>query len=137
MSDSPPLKKRGAPKGNANALKHGYYSPRFRPPTNPSTSDTALAAQIDLLLLYIHQVRLIAEEIETADGLLGIYRILAFSMASLNRLLRAYQRISGTQMEKSNTTSTVVETLYQIYLENLSAPPAQPPSPEPSTPPAP
>ncbi len=121
MSDSPPPKKRGAPIGNANALKHGYYSPRFRPPTIPSPDYNALTAQIDLLLLYIHQVRLIAEEIETAEGKLGLYRVLAFAMSSLNHLLRAYQRICGTQMEKSNTTSSVAQTLYLIYLQYLSA----------------
>jgi hypothetical protein len=134
---SNPPKKRGAPKGNTNALKHGYYSPRYRPPTNPSPDDTAIAAQIDVLVLYIHQVRLIAEEIESAEGKLGFYRILAFAMSSLNRLLRAQQRVSGTQLEKANLASSLDEVFYQNYLQALTADLTLPSSSEPPSPPAP
>jgi hypothetical protein len=118
---APPRKKRGAPVGNTNALKHGFYSPRYRPVGSPMYDDSGLLDQIAVLSLYIHQVMLLSEEIHSIKDSLGIFRALSYSMACLNRLLRAQQLVSGGSQEEVNILrSSLSRILDQIYLDKLA-----------------
>ncbi len=122
MSDTP--KKRGAPPGNTNALKHGYYSPRFRPSSSAGVSNANLSdlpAQIDLLRAYIRQVKDLSAQMDEIHDELGLLRVLSLAMSSLNHLLRVQQRLSGTAQEKAMLRNVLSQALDDLYAQRSAA----------------
>src|SRR5512146_2641399 len=87
----PSPRRRGAPLGNTNALKHGFYSRRFKR-TDIKDLDacefSGLKDEITMLRVYIRRV------IEMSNGMQDFYeamtllRVLCLASDSLTRLLK-------------------------------------------------
>lgn len=91
MPDPSPPRRRGAPPGNTNALKHGYYSARFapRPPAAPiDLKASGLTDEIDLLRAYLRRViHLSASQSSLSDDL-ALLRVASLAANTLGRLVR-------------------------------------------------
>jgi hypothetical protein len=100
----------GAPKGNHNALKHGFYSTRFsasgQPPSRalasgpsdePNTLD--LSDEITLLRLSIARVVNLTPPEETLDSARETLRLLCLASTAISRLVRAQYLIHGQEGE--------------------------------------
>jgi len=111
---SPP-RKRGAPPGNTNALKHGYYSQQLRrahlPDDDPSNL-IDLKEEIALLRCFIRH--LLDLGLKTRDFQEGadILRVLSMGVSSLSRLIRIQHWISPVENEFSQA---IKEALKQTH----------------------
>jgi hypothetical protein len=134
----PPKKKRGAPPGNTNALKHGYYSPRFGPASrrHPQNIDpTGVADQIDLLRVYIFHIKELSEQINNVRDQAGLLHALTLAMASLIRLLRLQRILPGDMDTKETARHAIFQVLSEMSAqyaaplssERSSSPPGPPP----------
>lgn len=90
-------KRKGAPYGNTNALKHGFYSQRFhRVDGEAGAHPEGLAEEIKMLRVLIRLVHknVLAEEpdSETLCKLLGM---ISLSTYRLSRLLEAQKNLVG------------------------------------------
>ena len=88
----------GGQPGNTNAIKHGFYSPRFREkqadtPQKPMSTD--IRDEIEMLRESIRRIVNMSEYIESLDDALHFVRILALASTTLSRLVRT-QQIMGT-----------------------------------------
>jgi hypothetical protein len=122
-ADQPPEKprRRGAPPGNQNALKHGFYSARFNKSELKdynSADFTGLAQEIALLRLYIRRV---VDLGVTSNGLslsIDLLRALSLAVTSLTRLLKAQSLLS-------NIDADITQSILEVYEElNGSTPSA-------------
>ncbi len=131
--DRPPRrKKRGAPLGNTNALKHGGYSRRFRSSSSGSFENTNLSdlpGHIYFLKAYIREVRQLSAQMEAAQDENGSLRSLDLAMQSLDRLLRMYQRIPGSAREKAALRSALVKGFSDFYEQRSAAHSSSPGAP--------
>jgi uncharacterized protein YjcR len=129
LTDNPtPPKKRGAPPGNTNALKHGYYSRSQRAAFSPpELADPAgFADQIHLLTFYIRQVKDSSEQIDSAKNLneaISTLRVLTLSMASLHRLLRMHHNLLGTVDQKDANRRAIIAAFDARFGELTDAAP--------------
>ena len=102
---STPSRRRGAPPGNLNALKHGFYSRQLRllrgasvviensnraddPTEETASARTGLEDEITLLRVYIRRVVELGAGTEDIFAALGILRVLSLAVATLNRLVK-------------------------------------------------
>jgi hypothetical protein len=86
-------RRRGAPLGNLNAVKTGFYSTRFKKSERSAIEKgnfTGLVEEIALLRLYIHRV--VAESLQIDDFVchLEVLRVLSLASSSLSRLLKIH-----------------------------------------------
>ncbi len=79
---------RGAPPGNTNALKHGYYSERFNGPDLSEFDFSNLQEEITLVRLSLHQLCAYKSEITTLQEASAFLRLVCTGVATLNRLMR-------------------------------------------------
>ena len=101
-SPSPPPpqakpRRRGAPKGNHNAVKHGFYARQFnQQETSDLSSTEPLALQDEILMLRVFMRRIIerSSEAVTLQDNLEVVRVLSLATFSLTRLIRTQLFIS-------------------------------------------
>ena len=90
MSSNPSPRRRGAPPGNLNALKHGFYA-RNRKPVGGKDLVAAeffgLEEEIAMLRAFIRQVYATGIETNTFSESRALLRVLCLASGSLNRLL--------------------------------------------------
>jgi hypothetical protein len=83
--------KRGAPLGNKNALKHGFYSRDYRA-TDHTSLETAdqhgLAEEISLVRLHLRNLSEHARNASTLAEYLDVLRVMGFYLAQLNHLVK-------------------------------------------------
>ncbi|MCJ7624617.1 MAG: hypothetical protein MUO76_14040 [Anaerolineaceae bacterium] len=90
-------KRKGAPPGNTNALKHGFYSQRFRQmDDNAETHPEGLAEEIKILRVLIRLVNknVLAGEPDS-DTLCKLLGMISLSTYRLSRLLEAQKNLVG------------------------------------------
>ena len=107
---------RGAPPGNTNALKHGFYSRLFRQAvrkTFDNTEFTGLQEEIDLLRLYTHRVLEMGKDTGNLEEAANLLRVLALASTSLARMVR-------TQHILARSGATTDEIFHQALLEALT-----------------
>ena len=82
---------RGAPPGNKNALKHGFYSrglPKSDLQDLQSVDTKGLGDEIGLLRLQIRDLYLHARNAPTLEEYLDINRVINLCLSNLNRLVK-------------------------------------------------
>ena len=110
-NENPQPRRRGAPEGNLNALKHGFYSRRFR---NGELDDLlrqppeALQDEIAMLRIINRRVVDMAEEGKSADEILEFYNFIALTSMRLSTLLRT-QKLLLTGDKTANDLLTALE----------------------------
>jgi hypothetical protein len=114
---SSPRKPRGAPPGNLNAIKHGFYSKQFRKNDLADlelTDFTGLLDEIKLLRVYIRRVVELGRDTNDLAEALTILRVLCLASASLNRLLKTQRLL----VEPADETSDMIQqALHEIAIE--------------------
>lgn len=90
-------RKRGAPPGNLNALKHGFYSRQLKPmrkdgPIDSGAADALnLGDEIAMLRLFIRRVIHMGAEVEDLEAAIALLRVLCLATTTLTRLLKTQQ----------------------------------------------
>lgn len=102
-----PQSKRGAPPGNLNALKHGFYSSKIRKASDcadvAAHNFTGLAEEISLLRIYIRRVIQQSEDYNgDLEVSLIILRALCLANASLARLIKVQHFLGSNDNEWVN-----------------------------------
>lgn len=111
---------KGAPRGNMNALKHGYYSRRFRQPETSDLervkSEEGLAGEITLLRILIRRVFEAAhEEADNLDTWVKALKTLGTGFARLATLLKAQRDLHGG--EDSELAAVLNRALSEVTQE--------------------
>ena len=95
MNESPP-KKRGAPLGNKNALKHGFYARQYKPVDQQdldSLPSFSLTDEIDLVRVNIRRLLDSGQTVSTFSETLDLVRALTLATANLTRLMRTHNEL--------------------------------------------
>jgi hypothetical protein len=104
-------RRRGAPPGNANALKHGFYSPRFNAgelrdlDTFPANN---LQDEILMLRVFIRRVLDRSDQLDSPNDYISMLRALSLATRSITSLLRAHQLLGGDTNEISKLLSQAI-----------------------------
>ena len=105
----PERSRRGAPKGNKNALKHGYYSQAFN---KAEKLDFNLAAGLEGIT---EEIALLRFEIKKAVSTGDINHLVPLSKAAyaLEKLIRTHHKIF---LEKQESLNTAMENVIRRVL---------------------
>jgi hypothetical protein len=127
---------RGAPPGNLNALKHGFYARQFKKADLAGLEECdfdGLKDEIAILRVYIR--RLIQQSSDTTDlyETAGILRILCLAASSLTRLIKTQHfLVSGGENPLMRDLRRALEEVGQ-EIENGTFPSQLPRPPSPPT----
>lgn len=102
MPPEPPKRRRGAPRGNKNALKHGFYSRQFNKAdlVDLEAADIlGLEDEITMIRVYIRRVIQLGNDVNDLPQAISLLRVLCLASASLMRLLKT-QQLLGIQTDK-------------------------------------
>ncbi len=117
--------RRGAPKGNANALRHGFYSRQFKTIIQQDLDGhkfTGLSDQITLLRVFIRQtIELIGQPKDVKEALDGLHS-LSSGFFSLSRLVRTHHIISLA----GDGTNSLLDRAIDEVLKEMEAEDSQP-----------
>ena len=97
LPNTPP-RRPGAPLGNTNALKHGFYSRRFRKSELTdleAASFTGLSEEIAMLRVCIRRVIEWGRHIESFPDALSFLRVISLAAASLSRLVHTQKALTS------------------------------------------
>jgi hypothetical protein len=103
---------RGAPKGNLNALKHGFYSRLFHNDEIGDLSsdpDTSLEHEITLLRVMIRRTMLLADGIEDLREATRVLDALGAAAGRLSNLLRAQKSLNNDRSQLADEISTAIQ----------------------------
>jgi len=119
-------RRRGAPTGNVNALKHGYYARQIPAPANPAYPVPSLEAEIQLLRSFLHRVSTLAAQTSCLElpQAAALLRVISLAVASLSRASLAQLYLAQSLPSNSSPPQPTP----------ASAPPSNPPSLSPSCP---
>lgn len=115
-------RRRGAPPGNANALKHGFYSPRFKSgelrdlDAFPANN---LQDEILMLRVFIRRVLDRSDDMENTADYISMLRALSMATRSITALLRVHRLLGGDTNELSMFLS---QAITEVNQELRSAP---------------
>ena len=127
--DTPPTtpRHRGAPRGNANALKHGYYTTRFKRADEKAYQSfdfAGLTEEIALLRLYIRRVVELGAATDELHESINLLRALSLALASLNRLVKTQVLLAGSDDEISIAIRQALDELTGALPPPGTRPPA-------------
>ncbi len=136
----PSPRRRGAPIGNFNGFKHGFYSTRTE--KRPSSTDDAtilksLADEIALIRLFTQRLVESCQPSADHSQLTETLRILCLASTTITRILRVHYLITDTEeIQDQDIKAAMLEA--NARLTAKSSPPLQPASILPAgSPPAP
>jgi hypothetical protein len=101
-------RRRGAPPGNLNALKHGLYSKFFRDADLDqlhASEEQDVSQEIELLRLIIQRTTERSADAQTFDDQLRFLRILAYATSQLTHLLNIQKAYRKAQRSKETDAS--------------------------------
>lgn len=108
----------GAPKGNLNALKHGFYTCRFQRDELRSldaNSPKGVSEEIAMLRLLIRRQVAYTNELQHFSEYDQAMRTLCFTLLTLNRLLRTQLIIGDSRYNEFN--ASIDEALKRLATE--------------------
>jgi hypothetical protein len=129
---------RGAPKGNLNALQHGFYTRRIKKSHLTGVESTDVSGLIEeIALIRVFTRRLIESCTPEADAyeLAEILRILCLASSTISRVVRTQCLITATGTSLDDEIAEAIRQVNYELLRNL--PPSVPDdasSPHPDTP---
>jgi hypothetical protein len=126
--------KGGAPRGNTNALKHGFYSPRFQNKDLQSLSSyefRGLEEEIGLVRLAMKNVCDAFADENTKEESAHFLMLACTASATLNRLIRTQ---AALKLDDAIVASALSEALEQVLEEMRADPEPGKPAPIPRFP---
>jgi hypothetical protein len=110
--DGDPHPKRGAPKGNNNALKHGFYSRKI-PVTDlaglDQTLSTNLEDEIEVMRIFMRRVVELGSKTSDLEKTINLLRILTFASMGINRLVRTQITLANPSNEANLLQAALAE----------------------------
>ena len=91
-----PARPRGGQPGNTNALKYGFYSPRFRQADLADLDQcqfSGLQDEITMLRVYTRRVIELSPDIDDLETAISLLRALSLAAIAMTRLIRTQQSI--------------------------------------------
>jgi hypothetical protein len=120
----PPTKNHsGAPLGNINALKHGFYTRRIKKHDLSGVESTdvkGLAEEIALIRIFTRRLIESCDPEADAYELAGILRILCLASTTITRILKAHYLLSTIN---DNFSQELDEAIRQVQEEWAKNPP--------------
>ena len=110
-----PRRRRGAPPGNINALKHGFYTRRLPASQLRGLEDhsfSGLSEEIAVLRLFIRQLVEHQPKVLTVDQAASYLRVISLALISLTRLIRT-QHLVGDDDSIGNALTQALEEIRQ------------------------
>lgn len=113
-------RKRGAQPGNLNALKHGFYSRRFREleleDLDAALAD-GLANEIALLRVAMRRLFELADEdnARDLDNVIRVTNTIALTAAKLSGLMRTQHMLGGDQ--ETETAAAISQAIREVLKE--------------------
>ncbi|RPI23015.1 MAG: hypothetical protein EHM70_23070 [Chloroflexota bacterium] len=98
-------RKRGGQPGNANALKHGFYSRRFKSgevQDLETANPNGLKDEIAMLRVATRRVMDLADGLDTLDEAIVVLRALGLAASRLAGLLKTQKALSGPAGDGAN-----------------------------------
>jgi len=117
-------RRRGAPPGNLNALKHGFYSHLFRKielGDLQALPMEGLEDEIGMLRVLIRRVMELAQDVQDLDQALRLLSTLSLATANLSRLVKTQHLLSTSFSEFDATVDEVISELVQNWRQAASA----------------
>ena len=117
-------RRRGAPPGNLNALKHGFYSHLFRKIELGDLQALPLEGlqdEIGMLRVLIRRVMELAQDVQDLDQALRLLNTLSLATANLSRLVKTQHLISTDFSEFDATVDDVISELVENWRQAKSA----------------
>ena len=96
MTEPCSKKKRGAPPGNKNAYKHGFYARQYQPVDNQDLENMpsfSLTDEIDLLRVNIRRLLENSQSVSSFSDTLNLVRTLTLAATCLTRLMRTHNDV--------------------------------------------
>lgn len=122
-------RRRGAPRGNKNALKHGFYARQFRPADVKDLDAHDFQGLSDEITLQRVVIRRLYEQTFAAESIaetLPLFRLLTFATLALTRLVRAQHILhppgADTQAAIQQAIADVLAELQSNESEALADP---------------
>ena len=109
---SPPLRRPGAPLGNCNALKHGFYSRRFKEAELDAVHKAGFLSLADEIRALRRSVHAAVESSQSGDpefDLLTLGGRLCVALISLDRLIRTHHLLATNKDVFLDTFNRVME----------------------------
>ena len=103
-----PKRRRGAPVGNTNALKHGMYSPRSNPTVYAEESQRSkqtLDEEIAFMRFFIRRLVELSESVDNLYDAAGLLRVFSMASTSLTNMMKAQFLIFGDESNASLSTA--------------------------------
>ncbi|MFZ2097316.1 MAG: hypothetical protein WAV05_11835 [Anaerolineales bacterium] len=106
---------RGAPKGNLNALKHGFYSRLFRSDETSELEDdsASLENEITLLRVMIRRTMELADGIDDLKEATRVLDALGAAAGRLANLLRAQKSLNERRSQVADEISLAIQQVNQ------------------------
>jgi hypothetical protein len=124
-------RKRGAPPGNLNALKHGYYSQQIKNAV-PSDFDperfSGLKEEIGLIRYHIRRVVEYGQNVEELETALSLLRGICMASTTLTRLIKTQSLLALHDDPISIALRKAVERL-DLKISDSDLPQSKKPSP--------
>jgi hypothetical protein len=101
-SSEKPKRKRGAPPGNKNALKHGFYAANFNENDldGPNSDiDRGLQDEITMLRVYMRFVLSFGYQVKTVQEAMECLRTISLASTALARLIKIQKQVFGVTNE--------------------------------------
>jgi hypothetical protein len=114
----PTPNRRGAPSGNTNAIKHGFYARHFKKKDMDDLEKSSLgsvADEIALLRVFTRRVVELGIHVEDLSQAVDLLRVLCLASSSLNRLLRTQKLLAPE--ENDEVGRAISEALSEVMQE--------------------
>ena len=112
-SPTPQKRPRGAPPGNTNALKHGFYSRRFKRSELNDLEDIPFASmedEIDMLRVCMRRLVEWGNDVKSLPDAISFLRVIASASTSLSRMLRT-QQVLGAKSDGQRALDQVLDEI--------------------------
>jgi len=123
-------KRPGAPLGNFNGFKHGFYTTRVKkrsPSPDEVTDLKSLCDEIALIRVFTRKLVESCDSGATSSELADILRVLCLSSTAITRILRVHYLITGSENDLDPVIEEAIRQV-QARLSHKQAPPSIPTS---------
>jgi hypothetical protein len=109
-------RKRGAPRGNTNALKHGFYSKQFRDQEwqDLDAVETQITDEVVMLRVYLRRLLVLADNVTDIDTMQSILATVGVTSSRIAKLLQTHQILTGND---SNLSTSIEQALSEVLKE--------------------
>jgi hypothetical protein len=123
--ESPPAKRRGAPTGNLNAIKHGFYSRRLMQGEIEDLLQMepgSVKEEIAILRVITRRVAEMADDQMPPDQILEIYNAIGAMCMRISTLLRTEAMLGGSQDSIQTMISAIDSVVEDMKRSGLIQP---------------